>query len=174
MMIHSGSRNLGFRVAQHYADIASELCSRWYSSVPTGAWTFLPICEKEAKDYFDQMTYCIRYAFCNRHFMMDIVSQSMAEVFPDITFENMINIAHNYAAWENHFGQNVVVHRKGATRARKDDIGIIPGSQGTPSYIVKGLGNPESFSSCSHGAGRAMSRTKAIDTLDLKAEIKKA
>jgi len=85
----------------------------------------------------------------------------------------MINIAHNYATMENHFGQNVLVHRKGATRAYKDEIGIIPGSQGSKSYIVKGLGNPESFMSCSHGAGRKMGRGQAIKTLNLEEEVKK-
>ena len=78
---------------------------------------------------------------------------------------------HNYAAMENHFGHNVLVHRKGATRAYKDEIGIIPGSQGTKSYIVKGLGNPDSFMSCSHGAGRKMSRSKACSSLNLEEQI---
>ena len=83
----------------------------------------------------------------------------------------MINIAHNYAAWENHFEENVIVHRKGATRARVGEIGIIPGSQGTKSYIVEGLGNPDSFLSCSHGAGRAMSRSEAVRSLSLEDEV---
>jgi tRNA-splicing ligase RtcB len=82
----------------------------------------------------------------------------------------MINIAHNYAAWENHFGENVIVHRKGAVRAGAGDIGIIPGSQGTKSYIVRGLGNADSFCSSSHGAGRLMSRTEASKTLSLEEE----
>ena len=83
----------------------------------------------------------------------------------------MINIAHNYATIENHFGKNVIVHRKGATLARKGIVGIIPGSQGTASYIVEGLGNPESFCSCSHGAGRALSRTAAVNTLNMAEEV---
>ena len=83
----------------------------------------------------------------------------------------MINIAHNYAAFEHHYGEDVIVHRKGATLAREGIVGIIPGSQGTASYIVEGLGNPESFCSCSHGAGRVMSRTAAIKTLDMAAEV---
>lgn len=82
----------------------------------------------------------------------------------------MINIAHNYAAWEHHLGEDVIVHRKGAVRAREGEIGIIPGSQGTKSYIVEGLGNPLSFMSSSHGAGRRMSRTEAVRTLDLDRE----
>jgi tRNA-splicing ligase RtcB len=85
----------------------------------------------------------------------------------------MINIAHNYAAWEHHYGKNVIVHRKGATLAREGIIGIIPGSQGTASYIVEGLGNPDSFNSCSHGAGRLMSRKAAVKTLSLEDEVKK-
>ena len=83
----------------------------------------------------------------------------------------MINIAHNYAAWETHFGQQVIVHRKGATLAQAGVLGIIPGSQGTASYIVEGLGNPASFCSCSHGAGRVLSRTAAIKQLDMQEEI---
>ena len=82
----------------------------------------------------------------------------------------MINIAHNYAAWETHFDTKVIVHRKGATSAKEGETGIIPGSQGTKSYIVEGLGNPESFMSCSHGAGRVMSRAAAIRNLDLDEE----
>ena len=89
----------------------------------------------------------------------------------DPIFEPIINIAHNYARMESHFGENVIVHRKGATSAKKGEIGIIPGSQGTCSYIVEGLGNPESFESCSHGAGRKMSRTKAKEELNLEDEI---
>ena len=85
----------------------------------------------------------------------------------------MINIAHNYARLENHFGENVMIHRKGATSAKKGQLGIIPGSQGTSSYIVKGLGNPESFMSCSHGAGRRMGRKQAKRELDLQTEIKR-
>lgn len=84
-----------------------------------------------------------------------------------------MHVAHNYAQMEHHFGKNVLVHRKGATSAAEDEIGIIPGSQGTKSYIVKGLGNPESFMSCSHGAGRAMGRKQAQRDLNLEAEIRK-
>lgn len=83
----------------------------------------------------------------------------------------MVNITNNYAAWEYHYGDDVIVHRKGSVRAREGEIGIIPGSQGTSSYIVEGLGCPESFKSLSHGAGRLMSRTEAIKTLSLKKEI---
>ena len=103
--------------------------------------------------------------------MMERIEEVIADSLSDIDFEPMINIAHNYAAFEHHFGENVIVHRKGATLASEGVIGIIPGSQGTASYIVKGLGNPDSFCSCSHGAGRLMSRTMAIRTLDMQQEV---
>jgi len=127
------------------------------------------------------MQYCIDFALANRKLMMDRIMEIFKNIigsdFNNITskeFNNVdiINIAHNYARLENHFGENVWVHRKGATLATENTIGIIPGSQGTKSYIVKGKGNKESFMSCSHGAGRKMNRTKAIKELDLEKEIK--
>ena len=117
------------------------------------------------------MPYCVEFALCNRRLMMERIQEVIADALPGIKFEPMINIAHNYAAWENHFEENVIVHRKGATRARVGEIGIIPGSQGTKSYIVEGLGNPDSFQSCSHGAGRLMSRTEAVRSLSLEDEV---
>ena len=117
------------------------------------------------------MQYCIDFALCNRSLMMQRVQEVLADALPGIAFEPMINIAHNYAAWENHYGKNVIVHRKGATLAREGMVGIIPGSQGTASYIVEGLGHAASFNSCSHGAGRVLSRTAAIASLDMQAEV---
>ena len=119
------------------------------------------------------MKYCVEFALCNRRLMMERIQEVIADALPGIEFEPMINIAHNYAAWEHHYGKNVIVHRKGATLAREGIVGIIPGSQGTASYIVEGLGNPDSFNSCSHGAGRLMSRTAAVKTLSLEDEVKK-
>ena len=115
----------------------------------------------------------MEFALCNRRLMMERIQEVIADALPGIEFEPMINIAHNYAAWEHHYGKNVIVHRKGATLAREGIVGIIPGSQGTASYIVEGLGNPDSFNSCSHGAGRLMSRTAAVKTLSLEDEVKK-
>jgi tRNA-splicing ligase RtcB len=102
--------------------------------------------------------------------MMDRIKGVFGKTFPGVEFGDTVNIAHNYAAMENHFGKNVMVHRKGATRVRNGEIGIIPGSQGTRSYIVEGLGNTESFMSCSHGAGRTMSRSAARANLSLEEE----
>jgi tRNA-splicing ligase RtcB len=134
---------------------------------------FLPLRTQEFNDYWAEMQYCVEFALCNRRLMMERIQEVIADALPGIEFEPMINIAHNYAAWEHHYGKNVIVHRKGATLAREGIIGIIPGSQGTASYIVEGLGNPDSFNSCSHGAGRLMSRTAAVKTLSLEDEVKK-
>lgn len=172
MMIHSGSRNVGKRVADHYGKIAKRLNAMWYSSTVEGL-EFLPIETAEAKAYWNEMLWCVDFALCNRRAMMDVMCESLSSVFPHVEFEPMINIAHNYAAWEKHFGHNVIVHRKGATRAYNGEIGIIPGSQGSKSYIVQGLGNPESFMSCSHGAGRVLGRREACNVLDLKKEIRR-
>lgn len=174
IMVHSGSRNLGYRVADHYNKVAKELNAMWFANFSIKSdLAFLPVETPEAQLYMKEMQYCIDFAFSNRSLMLERTKEALLENFPSVTFEGMINIAHNYAAWEIHFGKEVLVHRKGATSARKGETGIIPGSQGTKSYIVSGLGNPESFMSCSHGAGRVMSRSQAIKNLDLKAEIEK-
>lgn len=174
VMIHSGSRNLGKQVGDYYNRLATTLNERWHSVVnPELRLAFLPLRTKEFNDYWTEMQYCVDFALCNRSLMMERIKEILVDALPGIEFEPMINIAHNYAAWEHHFGKNVIIHRKGATLAREEVIGIIPGSQGTASYIVEGLGNPDSFCSCSHGAGRVMSRTKAVQTLSLEDEIKR-
>jgi len=168
IMIHSGSRNLGFRVAKHYNDEAKALNARWFSSVDAKQdLAFLPLDEPIAQDYLAEMNYCVDFALANREMMMREIMVIVAVVSGGVVFNDPINIAHNYAQMENHFGHNVMVHRKGATSARKSELGIIPGSQGTKSYIVRGLGNPQSFNSCSHGAGRTMGRKQAKRELDL-------
>lgn len=169
IMIHSGSRNLGKKIATEYGNKAKFLNNLWFSQTLPGL-EFLPMATTEARNYLSEMKYCVDFAFANRKLMMQRICEIMQSFLPQISFEPMINIAHNYAAWEKHFGQDVIVHRKGATRARKGEIGIVPGSQGTPSYIVEGLGNPDSFMSCSHGAGRVMGRKEAIYKLNLKQE----
>ncbi|MBQ3929866.1 MAG: RtcB family protein [Paludibacteraceae bacterium] len=172
IMIHSGSRNLGKQVGDFYNKIALDLNKKWHSVVsPDIKLPFLATETREFGMYWMDMKYCIDFAFCNRKLMMERIEEVIADSLPGIEFEPMINIAHNYAAWEHHFGHDVIVHRKGATLAREGITGIIPGSQGTASYIVEGLGNAESFCSCSHGAGRVLSRTMAIKTLDMKQEV---
>jgi len=173
IMIHSGSRNIGLKVAEHYNKVAKRLNEMWFSSVDASKdLAYLPIETYEAKNYMKEMQYCVDFAFANRKLMMDNILSVFAKILgSDFAALDLINIAHNYARWENHYGKNVLVHRKGATSAREGETGIIPGSQGTKSYIVKGLGNQESFTSCSHGAGRKMGRKQAMRELDLEAEI---
>ena len=173
IMIHSGSRNLGFTVAKHYNDLAKKLNKKWHTSIPTEYdLAFLPLDSEEGQDYIKEMNYCVEFALANRELMMDRVSKIFGEFTNWGGTSHLINIAHNYAVMESHYGENVMVHRKGATLARKGTIGIIPGSQGTKSYIVEGLGNKESFESCSHGAGRTMGRKQAERELDLAEQTK--
>ena len=172
IMLHSGSRNLGKQVGDYYNKVAKELNAIYHTAVdPSWQMHFLPLGSKEFTAYWKEMSYCVDFALCNRQLMMERIKEIIADAIPEVEFEPMINIAHNYAAWEHHYGEDVIVHRKGAVRARAGEIGIIPGSQGTSSYIVEGLGCPESFMSSSHGAGRLMSRTEAIKTLSLQKEI---
>lgn len=179
IMIHSGSRNLGYQVARHYNAVAKDLNKKWHTSVPSEAdLAFLPINSNEGQAYFTEMKYCIDFAFRNRKLMMDRVIECCKEIWPchkemqEMTSDGIINIAHNYAILEHHYGKNVWIHRKGATQAREGTMGIIPGSQGAKSYIVRGKGNPLSFNSCSHGAGRKMGREEAKKKLNLEHELK--
>ena len=148
IMLHSGSRNLGKQVGDYYNKLAKELNAMYHTAVdPAWQMHFLPLGSKEFTAYWKEMSYCVDFALCNRQLMMDRIQEIIADAIPNVEFEPMINIAHNYAAWEHHYGEDVIVHRKGAVRARAGEIGIIPGSQGTSSYIVEGLGCPESFMS---------------------------
>lgn len=171
IMIHSGSRNLGKQVADHYNKMAREINKKYFSSIDDKIeLAFLPLDSNEGEYYMREMNYCVEFALANRKHMMSRIKRIFHN-YLDVDFDEIINIAHNYARMENHFNENVMIHRKGATLASVDTIGIIPGSQGTKSYIVKGKGNPDSFNSCSHGAGRKMGRKDAEKKLDLKAEI---
>jgi tRNA-splicing ligase RtcB len=175
VMIHSGSRNIGLQVAEHYNKKAQKLNEQWHSAVEKAKnLAFLPIETQEAKDYMNEMQYCVDFAFANRKLMMENIKQVFDDVLGSQFSETeFVNIAHNYARWEHHFDTNVLVHRKGATSAKEGETGIIPGSQGSKSYIVRGKGNRESFESCSHGAGRTLGRKQAQRVLDLESEIAK-
>ena len=169
-MIHSGSRNLGLKVAKHFNELAKELNSRWHVNLdPKFDLAFLPVETNEAKAYLAEMNYCLKFALASRSFMAKIISLILFERAKAIC-SPAINIHHNYVTIENHHGKNLWIHRKGATSARSGEIGIIPGSQGTASYIVQGKGNPASYQSCSHGAGRRMGRKQAIRELNLENE----
>ena len=170
IMVHSGSRNIGFTVANHYHKQAvAEQAKLKNNKTPKDLSYFLRGTEGY-ESYFKEMNYCIEFALQSRKLMMERVKEAFADVLPNVEFSNFINKPHNFAAWENHFDTNLIVHRKGATRAEKGEWGMIPGSQGTSSFLVKGKGNPLSFNSCSHGAGRTMSRNEARRSLNLKAE----
>ncbi len=174
LMVHSGSRNIGFKVANYYNHLAMDLNKRWGAKIsPNWQLAFLPIASEAGQQYLREMRYCVDFAYANRKMMMERIKDALLAVAPPVFFEPMLNIAHNYAAMEVHFGKNVLVHRKGATRAQAGEIGIIPGSQGTPSYIVRGKGNKESFTSCAHGAGRKMGRKQAQRQLNLEQEKKR-
>ncbi len=175
IMVHSGSRNIGKQVADHYNRLAVKLNQEWGSPVPRShQLAYLPLDSREGKQYISEMNYCIEFAYASRKLMMDNTVGVFRSFFgSELKIAPVINIAHNYAAVEEHFGMELVVHRKGATKADKDTTGIIPGSQGANSYIVKGKGNKESFNSCSHGAGRTMGRKEAIRSLDLREEVRK-
>ena len=123
------------------------------------------------QEYFEAMNFALDFAYLNRQLMLKFIGDAFADhglVWKVSGLFNMINIHHNYASIENHFGKYVIIHRKGATLASNKTIGIIPGSMGTSSYIVNGLGCDDSFKSCSHGAGRNMSRTKAKKTIKME------
>jgi tRNA-splicing ligase RtcB len=168
IMLHSGSRKLGYEVAKHYHNLAVEQCTRWHANIPNKELAFFPLPSQMGSEYLKAMNYCLEYAAENRERMMLRVQEAVASEFDLVRFEDRVNIHHNYAQWEHHFGQNVVVHRKGATSAKDGQKGIIPGSMGTPSYIVMGKGNRDSFESCSHGAGRVMGRKQACRTLTVE------
>lgn len=162
IMVHSGSRNFGYKIANYYNNIAKKLNEKWKDKGPAEkGLAYLPVDSAEGQLYIKWMSLALDFAMENREKMMNIVKSELEKRFSYIQFKNEVYAHHNYAAIEKHYDENVWVHRKGAIRVKKGELGIIPGAMGSYSYIVEGLGNPESFYSCSHGAGRKMSRKKA-------------
>ena len=168
-MVHSGSRNFGLQVATEYHKRAIEHCREAGVELPDKDLAFLPLRTAAGEEYVEAMNYCLQFAFANRAAMMAQIEDILAREL-GAAVDERINIHHNFAAIEEHGGRQVVVHRKGATKADAGLVGLIPGSMGTHSYVVEGLGNPESFRSCSHGAGRRMGRKEAIRKLSLEEE----
>lgn len=166
LMLHSGSRNLGHRIASFYHSQAQRINETAGDVIPCRDLAFLKTDDESGQSYVRDMKFALEYARENRRRMMHVMKTVVADFLPLVEFITEINIHHNYAALENHLGNEVWVHRKGATSARDGEQGIIPGSMGTASYIVRGRGNPESFMSCSHGAGRKMGRKEACRRLD--------
>lgn len=176
VMLHSGSRGIGNAIAREHIHKAKGLMKKLFINLPDKDLAYFVTQTEEFDLYFHDLLWLQDYAFQNRVEMMNLVMKDLSyAVFgelKEIQRLEEINCHHNYVAQEHHFGENVYVTRKGAVRARVGDMGIIPGSMGTRSYIVEGLGNPESFDSCSHGAGRIMSRTQAKKQFTLDDLIK--
>lgn len=169
VMLHSGSRHFGKSVCDYFHQKAREQNCRWYSQVPDEyRLAFLPVDTLEGRQYLNWMNLSMDFARENREKLMLAVKAVLEKWIGrytdlELKYEEEINCHHNYAALENHFGENVWVHRKGAVRAREGELTVIPGAMGSYSYVVRGLGNPESFCTSSHGAGRAYSRRGAME-----------
>ncbi len=172
-MLHSGSRGVGNRIGTYFIDLAKQDMRRHIKNLPDHDLAYLREGTTHFADYVQAVEWAQKFAMTNRELMMDaVVSAAKAELPPFKLGELAVNCHHNYVAREHHFGKDVFVTRKGAVRARLDDLGIIPGSMGARSFIVRGKGNPESFMSCSHGAGRTMSRGEAKRRFSVEDHVK--
>jgi tRNA-splicing ligase RtcB len=163
-MLHSGSRGVGNRMGSYFIELARKDMQKFYINLPDIDLAYFPEHTDHFNDYVEAVEWAQDYARFNRNLMMEQIIGAVrgsGALKPFSAEVKAINCHHNYVARESHFGENVLITRKGAVRAREGDMGIIPGSMGARSYIVRGKGNPESFHSCSHGAGRAMSRNEA-------------
>jgi len=168
VMLHSGSRGVGNQIGRKFIALAKEDMRVHHINLPDKDLSYLSEGTQHFNDYWDAVEWAQEYASINRRMMMELVFGQLYRYFPNIgTHGEYVNCHHNYVAKENHYGSNVYVTRKGAIRARRGDLGIIPGSMGAKSFIVRGKGDPQSFNSCSHGAGRRMSRTEAKKTFNL-------
>lgn len=174
IMLHSGSRGIGNAIGSYFIEKAKEDMKRWFINLPDKDLAYLPQGSELYRDYCDAVEWAQDFARLNRDLMMVAAVAALREAVPKPfeLDESAVNCHHNYVSWENHFGENVTVTRKGAVRARVGDLGIIPGSMGARSFIVRGKGNPDSFCSCSHGAGRSMSRTEARKRFTLEDHAK--
>jgi tRNA-splicing ligase RtcB len=159
MMLHSGSRNIGKSLAEIHIGRAKKLAHN--QDLPDRDLAVFLAGTREMEEYRRDLFWAQRYARANREAMLGLYADVLRRAFPNVRFEGEVHCHHNYVAEETHFGEHVFVTRKGAIRAGQGEMGIIPGSMGTRSFIVRGLGNPQSFESASHGAGRRMSRGQA-------------
>lgn len=169
LMLHSGSRSLGKKICDRFHKIALEQNRLWFSDLPDKELAYLPFGTDEAEYYLRCMKYAMRFAELNRARMIERIGGALINVFGRsvVTPHALVDCHHNYAAWENHAGRNGIVHRKGAVRARDGESVLIPGSMGTYSVWGIGRGNRDSFETCQHGAGRAMSRGAARRSITL-------
>jgi len=163
-LLHSGSRGVGNRIGTYFIELAKEDLRRQLANLPDEDLAYFREGSEHFDDYVEAVGWAQDFALANRRLMMDSVVRAVAGArgIPAFRIDGeAVNCHHNYVSREHHFGKDVLLTRKGAVRARRGELGIIPGSMGARSFIVRGLGNPESFESCSHGAGRAMSRNEA-------------
>ena len=162
VMLHSGSRGIGNAIASYFIALARKDMERWMIQLPDRDLAYFPEGSEYFADYVEAVHWAQEYAMQNRTSMLELVLAALQRHLPPFSVTTQaVNCHHNYVAQEHHFGENVWVTRKGAIRAREGDLGIVPGSMGARSFIVRGKGNPESFCSSAHGAGRKMSRTAA-------------
>ena len=174
ILIHSGSRGPGAKIASHFVALAKKEMNRWYIKLPGNDYdlSYFPDSTEYFGDYLEAANWAAKYAAANREIMSEIVLKVLhKDTRKNIEIDTVINCHHNYVVKEKHFGQQIYLTRKGAISARLGELGIIPGSMGDKTYIVEGLGNRESFYSASHGAGRMMSRTEATKTFSVKDHI---
>jgi tRNA-splicing ligase RtcB len=171
IVLHSGSRGAGAAIGSYFTKLAGVEAERWYIALPDPALAYLAEGTDACNGYLKAVAWASRYAAANRELMLQQAVRAMEDSGLVPAFElhedGVVRCAHNYLAKEHHFGRDVLVTRKGAIRARPGDEGIIPGSMGAATFIVRGRGNPESFTSASHGAGRVMSRGEAKRTFTL-------
>ncbi|RYF94430.1 MAG: RtcB family protein [Caulobacteraceae bacterium] len=162
VMLHSGSRGVGNRFGSYFIERAKQDMRRWFINLPDQDLAYFPEGSEGFTDYIRAVNWAQKYARANREVMMEQVLGVLKAQFPTLAVtQEAVNCHHNYVTRERHFGKDVFITRKGAVSAKDGELGIIPGSMGAKSFIVRGKGNPDSFCTCSHGAGRAMSRTEA-------------
>lgn len=174
VMLHSGSRGIGNRIGSYFIERAKEDMRRWFINLPDADLAYMPQGTKLFADYCEAVGWAQSFARLNRELMMGAAIDALRASVPKpfLCDSEAVNCHHNYVTWERHFGENVTVTRKGAVSAKAGELGIIPGSMGAKSFIVRGKGNRDSFCSCSHGAGRKMSRTEAVKTFTLENHAK--
>ncbi|MEE9425660.1 MAG: RtcB family protein [Methylococcales bacterium] len=174
VMLHSGSRGIGNRIGTHFIELAKKEMERYFIQLPDRDLAYLPEGSESFSDYTFAVEWAQNFARINREVMMARTLKALQSELQMMFKADLeaVNCHHNYISREHHYGKNVWVTRKGAVRARKGDMGIIPGSMGAKSFIVRGLGNEDSFCSCSHGAGRVMSRTQAKKEVSLAEHVK--
>ena len=175
VMLHSGSRGVGNRIGSHFIELAKEEMRRFFIHLPDADLAYLPEGTEHFQDYVNAVSWAQEYAAMNRELMLRSVVEALKASGELPAFEltdAAVNCHHNYISREKHFGKSCIVTRKGAVRAREGDLGIIPGSMGARSYIVRGKGNADAFDSCSHGAGRVMSREAAKKRFTLEDHVK--